>query len=90
MAKTKAKAKAHKKIFSPFLLSLACTAGWAATHAPSAFSSAGLVGAWLIAALAVGLSTRAVLALISPLLNLASDFIQHLSDQESTNSEDDA
>ena len=41
--------------------------GWAATHEPASFSNPGMAGAWLLAALAVGLLVRAALALLAPL-----------------------
>ena len=75
----KAKSGKPKKLFSPFLLSLAAMTGWAATHEPDSFGNPGMVGAWLLAALAVGLLTRAVLALLAPLAGLFVDSLRLLS-----------
>lgn len=78
-----------KKIFNPFLLSLAAAAGWAATHTSYGFSSFAMIGAWLISALAVGLFVRAVLALISPLLKLGYEIIQYLLRPDHINDRND-
>ena len=63
----KAKPRKPKKLFNPFLLSLAAMTGWAATHEPDSFTDFGMAGAWLLSALAVGLLVRAALALVAPL-----------------------
>lgn len=76
MAKTKP-AKT-RKLFSPFLLSLAAMTGWAALHEPANFSNPGMVGAWALAALAVGLLVRASLALLSPLGGLCVETLRLL------------
>ena len=86
----KKKSARPKKFFSPLLLSLAGAAGWAAMHSPPSLSSQGEVGAWLISALAVGLFIRAVLAIISPIIKLFSDILQHLSGPSAADDRNDA
>ena len=71
----KAKARKPKKLFSPFLLSLAAATGWAATHEPDSFTNFGMAGAWLLSALAVGLLVGAALALLAPLGGLCMEFL---------------
>ncbi|MDE1895638.1 MAG: hypothetical protein KGH91_01045 [Rhodospirillales bacterium] len=63
----KAKARKPKKLFSPFLLSLAAMTAWAATHEPDSFTDVGMAGAWLLSAFAVGLLASAALALLAPI-----------------------
>lgn len=72
----KQKTTRSKKFFSPFLLSLAGAAGWGATHSPPTFNSPTVVAAWLISALSVGLSVRAILALVGPILKLSGDLLR--------------
>ena len=74
----KAKPGKTRKLFSPFLLSLAAMTGWAATHEPASFSNPGMAGAWLLAALAVGLLVRAALALLAPLGGLCLEGLRLL------------
>lgn len=62
-----------KKLFSPFLLSIAAATAWAATNAPLGFSNIGALASWLITALAVGLAACAVMALALPLLKLVGE-----------------
>lgn len=69
----KAKSGKTRKLFSPFLLSLAAMAAWAALHEPDSFGNPGMLGAWLLAALAVGLLVRAALALLAPLGTLGME-----------------
>lgn len=66
-----AKAAKSKKILSPFMLTLAAMAGWAAAHEPAAFTLAS-VGVWLCGALTVALLASAGLALFTPLLGMCS------------------
>lgn len=74
-----------KKIFNPFLVSLAAATGWAAAQSSYAFSSFSMVAAWLISALSIGLIVRAALAVIIPLLKLGAEFVQYLFNPEHTN-----
>ena len=74
----KAKSGKTKKLFNPFLLSIAAMTGWAATHEPESFSDPGAAGAWLLTALAVGLLMRAVLALLAPLGGLCVESLRLL------------
>lgn len=85
----KRKSNSSKKIFNPFLLSLAAATGWAATHISYGFNSFAMIGAWLISAIAVGLIFRAVLALISPLVKLGYETIQCLLDPDHVNDRSD-
>ncbi len=62
-----AKSAKSKKLLSPFMLTLAAMAGWAAAHEPDVFSTAS-VGVWICGAFTVALLTRAALALFTPLL----------------------
>lgn len=88
MAKKKSE---HKKgVFSPFLLSLAGAAAWAATHTPYHFNAIDVVVAWLITALAVGLLIRAFLALLSPVFKLIGEALRHAISPGSTNDQNDA
>lgn len=84
----KQKASHQKKFFSPFLLSLAGAAGWAATHSPSGFSSPSVIAAWVISALAVGLAVRAVLALVGPIFRLIGDLFRHAAAQDKNSRND--
>ena len=86
----KKKAVRSKKFFSPFLLSLAGAAGWAATHSPAGFTSPPVIGAWLISALAAGLAVRAVLALVSPILKLIGDLFRDAANPGSTHDGNDS
>lgn len=88
MAKKKTAPK--KGVFSPFLLSLAGAAAWAATHTPARFNAVDVVAAWLITALAVGLLIRAFLALLGPVFKLIGDFLRHTVNPSSTNDQNDA
>ncbi|MBU6418108.1 MAG: hypothetical protein KGQ79_00070 [Proteobacteria bacterium] len=72
----KVKSRKPKKLFSPFLLSLAAMTGWAATHEPASFSNSGMAGAWLLSAFAIGLLVRAVLALAAPLGGLGMESLR--------------
>ena len=64
-----AKPAKSRRIFSPFMLTLAVMAGWAAAHEPPQFSAASL-GVWICSAIAVALLARAVLALLTPLFDM--------------------
>jgi hypothetical protein len=66
-----AKPAKPKKLLSPFMLTLAAMAGWAASHEPDVFSTAS-VGVWICGACTVALLTRAALALFTPLLGFLS------------------
>lgn len=79
-----------KKIFSPFLLSVAVAAGWAALHSPAHFNPPGEAAAWAVSALAVALVTRAALAIISPLIKLVSDILRHLAGPGGADDRNDA
>lgn len=79
-----------KKIFSPFLLSLAGAAGWAAMHTPPSMASQGELGAWLMSALAIGLVIRAALAILSPIIKLFSDMLQHITSPSVADDQNDA
>lgn len=72
----KVKPRKPKKLFSPFLLSLAAMTGWAATHEPASFSNPGMAGAWLLSAFAIGLLVRAALALAAPLGGLGMESLR--------------
>lgn len=72
----KAKPRKPKKLFSPFLLSLAAMTGWAATHEPDSFTNFGMAGAWLLSAFAVGLLVCAALALLAPLGGLCAESLR--------------
>lgn len=85
----KQKSPRQKKFFSPFLLSLAGAAGWAATHSPGSLSSPSVIGAWVISALAIGLVVRAVLALVGPILKLGGDLFRHSSGTDGKNNRND-
>lgn len=89
MAKKKP-SKRPKKVFRPFLLSLAAGAGWAAMHSPLHFSAPEEVGAWLISALAVALVVRAALALLSPIFGLLGDALWHTNNADRANDRNDA
>ena len=78
-----------KRIFNPFLLSLAGGAGWAATNSPPDFNNPDVICAWLITSLAVGLLVRAALALLSPILRLIGDALQHVARPNQTNDRND-
>ena len=56
-----------QKLLSPFVLTLAAMAGWAASHEPANFTIAS-AGVWICSAFTVALLTRAALALFTPLL----------------------
>ncbi len=86
----KAKSGKPRKLFSPFLLSLAAMTGWAATHEPESFNNPGMAGAWLLAALAVGLLVRAGLALLAPLGGLCVESARMLLGNASFPSRGDA
>ncbi|WP_298222488.1 hypothetical protein [Acidocella sp.] len=75
MAKVKPPRKS-KKLFSPLLLSLAATTGWAATNEPESFTNFAMAGAWLLSALAVGLLVRAALAFAAPLSGLGMETLR--------------
>jgi hypothetical protein len=64
-----AKAAKSKKLLSPFILTMAAMAGWAAAHEPDVFTVAS-AGVWLCGAVTVALLTRAGLALATPLLGI--------------------
>ncbi|MDE2319917.1 MAG: hypothetical protein KGK02_09500 [Rhodospirillales bacterium] len=72
----KAKPRKQKKLFSPFLVSLAAMTGWAATHEPGSFADFGMAGAWLLSAFAVGLLVCAALALLGPLGGLCVESLR--------------
>ncbi len=63
-------------ILHPFLLSLAAGTGWAALHEPADLTNPGLLGAWLLTALAIALLTRAGLALLAPLAGLLGEALR--------------
>lgn len=89
MAKQK-RTKRPKKIFSPFLLSLAGGAGWAALHSPTHFGAPEETGAWLISALSIALLVRAGLALLGPILGLFGQALWHPTRQDHANDRNDA
>lgn len=64
-----AKPAKPKQILSPFMLTLAAMAAWAALHEPEVMSPAS-VGVWICGACTVALLTRAGLALCGPLFGL--------------------
>lgn len=74
----KAKSGKSRKLFSPFLLSLAAMTGWAATHEPEGLADPGTAGAWLLASFAVGLLVRALLAILAPFGKLCADSLRLL------------
>ncbi|MGE4481063.1 hypothetical protein [Acidocella sp.] len=67
-----------RKLFSPFLVSSAASAGWASLHEPATFTNPAVTGAWLLAALAAGLIVRATLALLMPLVGLCVESVRLL------------
>ena len=86
----KAKSGKQKKIFSPFLVSLAALTGWAAVHEPANFTNPAIAGAWLLEALAVGLLVRATLAVLSPVIKLCGEIFQIITGKSRLHSHGDA
>lgn len=89
MAKQK-RTKSPKKFFSPFLLSLAGGAGWAASHSPVHFGAPEEVGAWLISALSIALLVRAGLALLGPIIGLFGEALRQPTNHDPANDRNDA
>jgi hypothetical protein len=63
------KPEKRSKILSPFMLTLAAMASWAALHEPDRFTM-GSAGVWALGAMTVALLVRAGLALLVPLIDI--------------------
>lgn len=68
-----AKPAKPKTLLSPFMLTMAALAGWAAAHVPAALTPASL-GVWVCGAVTAALLTRALLALVTPLVDIMGVF----------------
>jgi len=77
--------KDKKKLLKPGLVTLAASLLWAAQHEPADFSLSSLA-VWGLGALTIALMVRAVLALATPVFDLAGilfrQTVQALQDEE--------